>query len=223
MENVYTKGEVESIINATEQRVESEGVNNLDEVIKQESKRVIEQNTSKSMMELNQSFRSELEGYFTSIDKVKSKYDKYLNSDRYSDIEKEKQKNLMEAELTAELSELQFNLNYKVDRFVNTFKANKDKINTATYQMQLSNLLKLMEFNPNLDVEFFDFIVEAKDSKLLNLLKDKYKTNTLITLSTTLDPKVMKSVANSKMNTIISYLKQGEKFVPRNTIYDILR
>ena len=223
MENVYTKGEVESIINATEQRVESEGVNNLDEVINQESKRVIEQNTSKSMMELNQSFRSELEGYFTSIDKVKSKYDKYLNSDRYSDIEKEKQKNLMEAELTAELSELQFNLNYKVDRFVNTFKANKDKINTATYQMQLSNLLKLMEFNPNLDVEFFDFIVEAKDSKLLNLLKDKYKTNTLITLSTTLDPKVMKSVANSKMNTIISYLKQGEKFVPRNTIYDILR
>ena len=223
MENVYTKGEVESIMNATEQRIESEGVNNLDEVIKQESKRVIEQNTSKSMMELNQSFRSELEGYFTSIDKVKSKYDKYLNSDRYSDIEKEKQKNLMEAELTAELSELQFNLNYKVDRFVNTFKANKDKINTATYQMQLSNLLKLMEFNPNLDVEFFDFIVEAKDSKLLNLLKDKYKTNTLITLSTTLDPKVMKSVANSKMNTIISYLKQGEKFVPRNTIYDILR
>ena len=89
--------------------------------------------------------------------------------------------------------------------------------------MQLSNLLKLMEFNPNLDVEFFDFIVEAKDSKLLNLLKDKYKTNTLITLSTTLDPKVMKSVANSKMNTIISYLKQGEKFVPRNTIYDVLR
>ena len=223
MENVYTKGEVESIINATEQRVESEGVNNLDEVINQESKRVIEQNTSKSMMELNQSFRSELEGYFTSIDKVKSKYDKYLNSDRYSDIEKEKQKNLMEAELTAELSELQFNLNYKVDRFVNTFKANKDKINTATYQMQLSNLLKLMEFNPNLDVEFFDFIVEAKDSKLLNLLKDKYKTSTLITLSTTLDPKVMKSVANSKMNTIISYLKQGEKFVPRNTVYDILR
>ena len=223
MENVYTKGEVESIINATEQRIESEGLNNLDEVINQESKRVIEQNTSKSMMELNQSFRSELEGYFTSIDKVKSKYDKYLNSDRYSDIEKEKQKNLMEAELTAELSELQFNLNYKVDRFVNTFKANKDKINTTTYQMQLSNLLKLMEFNPNLDVEFFDFIVEAKDSKLLNLLKDKYKTNTLITLSTTLDPKVMKSVSNSKMNTIISYLKQGEKFVPRNTIYDILR
>ena len=142
---------------------------------------------------------------------------------KYSETEKAKQRDLLEAELSAELSELQFNLNHKADRFLNTFKSDKSKINTTTYQMQLSNLLKLLEFNPNLEQEFFDFIVEAKDNKLLKILKEKYKTETLIHLSTSLDPQLIEKNARGKINTVISYLKQGDKFVSRNSIYDILR
>ena len=89
--------------------------------------------------------------------------------------------------------------------------------------MQLSNLLKLLEFDKNLDQEYFDFIVEARDSKLLKLLYSKYKTETLLKLSTSLDPEVIEKTAKAKRDTILSYLKQGDKFISRNTIYDILR
>lgn len=223
MENTYNKREVEAIINSTEQRIENEGSFNIDDIIKEESKRVIEQSSSKTMMELNQKFRDDVKGYFSRIDKHKDKYDKYFNSGRYSDEEKAKQKNLMDAEISADLIELQFDLNHKIDRFVNNFKSDKSKINKMEYQMQLSNLLKLLEFDNNLDQEYFDFIVEAKDSKLLKLLYGKYKTETLLKLSTSLDPQLIEKTAKGKRDTILSYLKQGDKFISRNVIFDILR
>ena len=223
MENTYNKKEVEAIINATGQRIENEGSANIEDIIKEESQRIIDQTSSKTMMELNQKFTDDVKGYFSRIDKHKDKYDKYFNSGRYSDEEKAKQKNLMDAEISADLIELQFDLNHKIDRFVSNFKSDKSKINKMEYQMQLSNLLRLMEFDPNIDISFFDFIVEARDSKLLKLLYGKYKTETLLKLSTSLDPEVIEKAAKAKRDTILSYLKQGDKFISRNVIFDILR
>ena len=60
MENTYNKKEVEAIINSTEQRIENEGSANIEDIIKEESQRIIDQTSSKTMMELNQKFTDDV-------------------------------------------------------------------------------------------------------------------------------------------------------------------
>lgn len=222
MEHKFTEAQAEQILNNVSERVEA-GETEINQVISEETQKVIDSATAKTLSELNLKFSKELETHLANIKKTKSDYNKYFKSDRYSDIEKQRQRDLMQAEINADITNFEFNLNYEVDKFMKNFETDKKAISSIEYQIRLANTLKLLEIEPNLGAEYFDFIVEAKDYGLLKVLKNKFKSETLIVLSTSLDRNKIEEVARNKTKTLISYVRQGEGFVPRSSLFEILK
>lgn len=222
MEHKFTEAQAEQILNNVSERVEA-GETEINQVISEETQKVIDSATAKTLSELNLKFSKELEKHLANIKKTKSDYNKYFKSDRYSDIEKQRQRDLMQAEINADITNFEFNLNYEIDKFMKNFETDKKAISSIEYQIRLANTLKLLEIEPNLGAEYFDFIVEAKDYGLLKVLKNKFKSETLIVLSTSLDRNKIEEVARNKAKTLISYVRQGEGFVPRSTLFEILK
>lgn len=222
MEHKFTEAQAEQILNNVSERVEA-GKTEINQVISEETQKVIDSATAKTLSELNLKFSKELEKHLANIKKTKSDYNKYFKSDRYSDIEKQRQRDLMQAEINADITNFEFNLNYEIDKFMKNFETDKKAISSIEYQIRLANTLKLLEIEPNLGAEYFDFIVEAKDYGLLKVLKNKFKSETLIVLSTSLDRNKIEEVARNKAKTLISYVRQGEGFVPRSTLFEILK
>ena len=222
MEHKFTEAQAEQILNNVSERVEA-GKTEINQVISEETQKVIDSATAKTLSELNLKFSKELEKHLANIKKTKSDYNKYFKSDRYSDIEKQRQRDLMQAEINADITNFEFNLNYEIDKFMKNFETDKKAISSIEYQIRLANTLKLLEIEPNLGAEYFDFIVEAKDYGLLKVLKNKFKSETLIVLSTSLDRNKIEEVARNKAKTLISYVRQGEGFVPRSALFEILK
>lgn len=222
MEHKFTEAQAEQILNNVSERVEA-GKTEINQVISEETQKVIDSATAKTLSELNLKFSKELEKHLANIKKTKSDYNKYFKSDRYSDIEKQRQRDLMQAEINADITNFEFNLNYEIDKFMKNFETDKKAISSIEYQIRLANTLKLLEIEPNLGAEYFDFIVEAKDYGLLKVLKNKFKSETLIVLSTSLDRNKIEEVARNKAKTLISYVRQGEGFVPRSSLFEILK
>ena len=222
MEHKFTEAQAEQILNNVSERVEA-GKTEINQVISEETQKVIDSATAKTLSELNLKFSKELEKHLANIKKTKSDYHKYFKSDRYSDIEKQRQRDLMQAEINADITNFEFNLNYEIDKFMKNFETDKKAISSIEYQIRLANTLKLLEIEPNLGAEYFDFIVEAKDYGLLKVLKNKFKSETLIVLSTSLDRNKIEEVARNKAKTLISYVRQGEGFVPRSSLFEILK
>ena len=208
MEHKFTEAQAEQILNNVSERVEA-GKTEINQVISEETQKVIDSATAKTLSELNLKFSKELEKHLANIKKTKSDYNKYFKSDRYSDIEKQRQRDLMQAEINADITNFEFNLNYEIDKFMKNFETDKKAISSIEYQIRLANTLKLLEIEPNLGAEYFDFIVEAKDYGLLKVLKNKFKSETLIVLSTSLDRNKIEEVARNKAKTLISYVRQG--------------
>ena len=222
MEHKFTEAQAEQILNNVSERVEA-GKTEINQVISEETQKAIDSATAKTLSELNLKFSKELEKHLANIKKTKSDYNKYFKSDRYSDIEKQRQRDLMQAEINADITNFEFNLNYEIDKFMKNIETDKKAISSIEYQIRLANTLKLLEIEPNLGAEYFDFIVEAKDYGLLKVLKNKFKSETLIVLSTSLDRNKIEEVARNKAKTLISYVRQGEGFVPRSSLFEILK
>lgn len=223
MEHKFTNEQVEQITSNVSSRIDKEGDSNINTIISEETQKVIDSATAKTLSELNLRFSKELETHLANVKKTKSDYNKYFKSDRYSDIEKQRQKDLMQAEINADITNLQFNLNYEVEKFMKNFETDRKAISSMEYQIRLANTLKLLELDPNLGAEYFDFIVEAKDYSLLKILKNKFKSETLTILSASLDKNKIEEVARGKVNTLISYVKQGENFVPKSVLFDLVK
>lgn len=222
MDHKFTEAQAEQIINNVSERV-SAGETEIDKVISDETQRVINEATAKTLTQLNSKFSKELEEHLANVKKTKSDYNKYFKSDRYSDIEKERQKNLMQVAINADITSFEFSLNYEVDKFMKNFEIDRKAISSMEYQIRLANTLKLLELDPNLGAEYFDFIVEAKDYGLLKLLSNKFKSETLMLLVTSLDKNKIEEVARGKVKTLISYVRQGEGFVPKSALFQTLK
>ena len=222
MEHKFTEEQANQIIDNVSERVEA-GETELKHVVAEETQKIINQASAKTLTELNAKFEKELNAYFKNTDKIKQTYDKYFNSDRYSDIEQDRQKQLMEMEINTDINELDYTLNYEVDKFIKSLETDIKTTSSMDYQIKLGNVLKLLEIEPNLPAEYFDFMIEAKDFKLLSILKNKYNSQNLMILSTVYDKKQIEKIAKRKAKTIISYLRQGENFVPRNVLFETLK
>lgn len=223
MEHKFTNEQVEQITSNVSSRIDKEGDSNINSIISEETQKVIDNATAKTLTELNSKFSKELETYLSNIKKTKSDYNKYFNSDRYSDIEKQRQKDLMQVEMNADITNFEFNLNYEVDKFMKNFETDRKAVSSIDYQIRLANTLKLLELDSNLGAEYFDFIVEAKDYGLLNLLNNKFKSQTLMVLSASLDRNKIEEVARGKAKTLISYVRQGENFVPKSVLFELIK
>ena len=222
MEHQFTEEQANQIIDNATKRM-SAGETELDNIISEETQKIINEATAKTLTELNLKFKKELKECFDNIDSTKGLYEKYFNSDRYSTVEKIRQKDLMEIEIKTDINDLERNLNYEIDKFMKKYETDTSTTSSMEYQIQLGNVLKLLEIEPNLSPEYFNFIVEAKDFKLLNLLRKKYNTENLIVLSHLNDKNQIEKVIRRKANTILSYLRQGEKFVPRHVLFELLK
>ena len=117
MEHKFTEAQAEQILNNVSERVEA-GKTEINQVISEETQKVIDSATAKTLSELNLKFSKELEKHLANIKKTKSDYNKYFKSDRYSDIEKQRQRDLMQAEINADITNFEFNLNYEIDKFM---------------------------------------------------------------------------------------------------------
>lgn len=61
------------------------------------------------------------------------------------------------------------------DKYINNLKVDTKEIESDRYQLRLSNTLKLIEMaDGNIDKDNLNFIVAAKDSNILSILKSKY-------------------------------------------------
>ena len=124
MEHKFTEAQAEQILNNVSERVEA-GKTEINQVISEETQKVIDSATAKTLSELNLKFSKELEKHLANIKKTKSDYNKYFKSDRYSDIEKQRQRDLMQAEINADITNFEFNLNYEIDKFMKNFETDK--------------------------------------------------------------------------------------------------
>lgn len=222
MEYKFSNEETKQITENVVSRV-TNGEENVKQVISEETQKIINNATAKTLSELNIKFKNELEKSFKDIDKVKGSYEKYFKTDIYSKSEQEKQKKLMDMELKIEIDDLNSTLDYEIKKFIKRFETDKSITTSMDYQMKLSNLLRLLELDKNLSIDFFDFIVEARDYNLLNLLKNKYKTEDLYILSHSMDKEKIEKIARQKANTLVSYLRQGDNFVPRSVLLEVVK
>ena len=78
--------------------------------------------------------------------------------------------------------------------------------------------MNLLNLDSNLDMSYFDFMVEAKDHKTLGLLSDKYKSITLKQAYNKVDVKKVISEARVMLFILKDYLNNDKNFKMKNEI-----
>lgn len=175
------------------------------------------------MNRLKEQLKKNLEKCFSEIDSTKSKYQNKFDESIYTKEAITKSKSEMKSLIDMDIEDFQRNANYTVSQLVDDFKPNKEKINSMEYQIRLSNVIKLLDIDKNLDAEYFDFMVEAKDNNIIKLLNKKYPANDgLIEANIQTDVKGFEELAANKVNTLVTYLKDQDTLVPREVILDTL-
>lgn len=113
--------------------------------------------------------------YSNKLNVLNDEYKQYQNTDYYASSFISNK----EAEKNSKLNDLKEIYIKKVNEATNNrlkdFEPNTSLINSLEYQTRLSNVLNLLNMSKgNIDVSMLDFMVEAKDTNTLDIIKNTY-------------------------------------------------
>ena len=174
------------------------------------------------MKTLQAEVKKHIENYYSKCERIKSQYANFHTKEVKSVYSGEFIQTQLNKELT-ELNEAKTELNNLIeDSFIAlTVRAeisDIDTINSIEYQTKLANVMNLLNLDSNLDMSYFDFMVEAKDHKTLGLLSDKYKSITLKQAYNKVDVKKVISEARVMLFILKDYLNNDKNFKMKNEI-----
>ena len=174
------------------------------------------------MQTLQAEVKKHIEPYYSKCQRIKSQYANFHNKEIRSVYSGEFIQEALNNEITA-LNEAKTELNNLIeDSFIAlTVRAeisDIDTINSIEYQTKLANVMNLLNLDSNLDMSYFDFMVEAKDHKTLGLLSDKYKSITLKQAYNKVDVKKVISEARVMLFILKDYLNNDKNFKMKNEI-----
>ena len=174
------------------------------------------------MKTLQAEVKKHIENYYSKCERIKSQYANFHTKEVRSVYSGEFIQTQLNNEITA-LNEAKTELNNLIeDSFIAlTVRAeisDIDTINSIEYQTKLANVMNLLNLDSNLDMSYFDFMVEAKDHKTLGLLSDKYKSITLKQAYNKVDVKKVISEARVMLFILKDYLNNDKNFKMKNEI-----
>lgn len=124
---------------------------------------------------LNPKLKNIYDEYSNKLNSLNNEYKQFEDTEYYaSSFIRNK-----EIEKDSKLSDLRESYIQKVSEVTNSrlkeFEPNTSLINSLEYQTRLSNVLNLLNMSKgNIDVSMLDFIVEAKDTNTLDIIKNTY-------------------------------------------------
>lgn len=108
-------------------------------------------------------------------DRVAERFAPLFDANKYSSDYIKKAKSDKEKELSLLNKAYYEEIDKIADKYINNLKVDTKEIESDRYQLRLSNVLKLIEMaDGNIDKDNLNFIVAAKDSNILSILKSKY-------------------------------------------------
>ncbi len=174
------------------------------------------------MNKFKANIKRSIERYYNQVESINNEYSKYegqVARNIYAPI-------LIQEKLTekiTKLSDAKIYLNKSIDDEMLMFidranETNAEVIKSIEYQTRLSNVMNLLNIETNLDRSYFDFMAEAKDHKTLELLKEKYKSPTLIEVSNSIDPETLIASARTELFLLRNYIDNDKNFAMKDVI-----
>ena len=174
------------------------------------------------MKTLQAEVKKHIESYYNKCERIKSQYANFHTKEVRSVYSGEFIQTQLNNEITA-LNEAKTELNNLIeDSFIAlTVRAeisDIDTINSIEYQTKLANVMNLLNLDSNLDMSYFDFMIEARDHKTLGLLADKYKSSTLKQAYNKVDVEKVISEGRVMLFMLKNYLSNDKNFKMKNEI-----
>ena len=167
------------------------------------------------MENLKYKIKKHIEYYYSKCETIQA---------QYAEFEKEEAKNyyapiFIQGKINEKLTklkdariELENNIDNEFLVFVDSIKPNKELINSIKYQTNLSNLFNLLNLEKELEESYFDFMVEANDFTTLELLKDKYKSKTLVAVFGKVDKEKIVGEARILVRILKNYIDADKNY-----------
>ena len=174
------------------------------------------------MQTLQAEVKKHIEPYYSKCERIKSQYANFHNKEIRSVYSGEFIQEALNNEITA-LNEARNEVNNLIEESFIAFtkraeKMDIDTINSIEYQTKLSNVMNLLNLDSNLDMSYFDFMVEARDYKTLSLLSNKYKSSTLKQAYNKVDVEKVINEGRVMLFMLKNYLSNDKNFKMKNEI-----
>lgn len=129
------------------------------------------------MEELKREIVKEFESYWINEDKVINNNKEYLDSNKYSGEFIEKKKIEIEKSKETFRNISRRNFERLEEKYIKSLKVDTETIDSIEYQTKLSNILKIIEMKEgNISKDKLQFMINARDSDTLSVLRSKYET-----------------------------------------------
>ena len=174
------------------------------------------------MQALQAEVKKHIEPYYSKCERIKSQYANFHTKEVRSVYSGEFIQTQLNNEITA-LNEAINEVNNLIEESFISFtkraeRMDMDTINSIEYQTKLSNVMNLLNLDSNLDMSYFDFMVEARDYKTLELLANKYKSSTLKQAYNKVDVDEIISQGRVMLFMLKNYLSNDKNFKMKNEI-----
>ena len=174
------------------------------------------------MQTLQAEVKKHIEPYYSRCERIKSQYANFHTKEIKSVYSAEFVQEALNNEITA-LNEARNEVNNLIEESFIAFtkraeRMDMDTINSIEYQTKLSNVMNLLNLDSNLDMSYFDFMIEARDHKTLGLLADKYKSSTLKQAYNKVDVDEIISQGRVMLFMLKNYLSNDKNFKMKNEI-----
>ena len=174
------------------------------------------------MKTLQAEVKKHIESYYNKCERIKSQNANFHTKEVRSVYSGEFIQTQLNNEITA-LNEAINEVNNLIEESFIAFtkraeRMDMDTINSIEYQTKLSNVMNLLNLDSNLDMSYFDFMIEARDHKTLGLLADKYKSSTLKQAYNKVDVDEIISQGRVMLFMLKNYLSNDKDFKMKNEI-----
>ena len=173
------------------------------------------------MENMKSKIKKHIEYYYAACKKAENEYAPFETKESknyYAPIFLQGKANEKISILKNNKTELESKIENDFLNFVDTIKPNTDIVNSMEYQTKLSNVLNLLALNPEIDQSYFDFMVDANDFITLELLKDKYKSKSLVMAFNKVDKEKTIGEARMLVATLKSYIYHDKNFSMKDAI-----
>ena len=174
------------------------------------------------MQTLQAEVKKHIAPYYSKCERIKSQYANFHTKEIKSVYSGEFIQEALNNEITA-LNEARNEVNNLIEESFISFtkraeRMDIDTINSIEYQTKLSNVMNLLNLDSNLDMSYFDFMIEARDYKTLELLANKYKSSTLKQAYNKVDVDEVINQGRVMLFMLKNYLSNDKNFKMKNEI-----
>ena len=163
----------------------------------------------------------------SSIKNISNKYKKFYDNADYSQEFKDRKRAEEEAEIQREKEVAYDRIDRLTEAYLKRISSQNEEVESLEYQTRLSNLLRLAELSGGkLDTKDLQFVIDAKDSTTLKILRNKYKSEALYLAFYEVDADTHKNALLKRANMVKNYIKSINrefKNVDINTVIDALK